>query len=129
MTKARLSVYLDPDMMAQLAELADRKRQPKSLIAEAAIMSFLTPDDADRREAVVTRRLDLLTRQEERLERDLSVVAETLALFIRFQTSISDEAKSQCSAVTAVVRAVTSCGREPSLDQDSDYRGCSRALS
>ena len=111
MTKARLSVYLDPDMMAQLAELADRKRQPKSLIAEAAIMSFLTPDDADRREAVVTRRLDLLTRQEERLERDLSVVAETLALFIRFQTSISDEAKSQCSAVTTVVRAVTSCGR------------------
>jgi len=83
MTKARLSVYLDPDMMAQLAELADRKRQPKSLIAEAAITSFLTPDDADRREAVVTRRLDLLTRQGERLERDLSVVAETLCTWRR----------------------------------------------
>jgi hypothetical protein len=89
MKKARLSVYLDPDMMAQLAELADRKRQPKSLIAEAAIMSFLTPDDADRREAVVTRRLDLLTRQGERLERDLSVVAETLALFIRFWLTVT----------------------------------------
>jgi hypothetical protein len=88
MTKARLSVYLDPDMMAQLAELADRKRQPKSLIAEAAIMSFLTPDDADRREAVVTRRLDLLTRQGERLERDVSIVAETLALFIRFWLTV-----------------------------------------
>jgi len=71
-----VTLYL---VMAQLAELADRKRQPKSLIAEAAIVSFLTPDDADRREAVVTRRLDLLTRQGERLERDLSVVAETLA--------------------------------------------------
>jgi len=89
MMKARLSVYLDPDMMAQLAELADRKRQPKSLIAEAAIMSFLTPDDSDRREAVVTRRLDLLTRQGERLERDLSVVAETLALFIRFWLTVT----------------------------------------
>src|SRR5215470_1021426 len=84
MTKARLSVYLNQHMMAQLAELADSKRQPKSLIAEAAIMSFLTPDDADRREAVLTRRLDLLTRQGERLERDVSIVAETLALFIRF---------------------------------------------
>jgi len=89
MTKARLSVYLDPDMLAQLAELADRKRRPKSLIAEAAIMSFLTPDDADRREAVLTRRLDLLTRQGERLERDLSIVAETLALFIRFWLTVT----------------------------------------
>jgi hypothetical protein len=88
-TKARLSVYLDPHMMVQLAELADRKRQPKSLIAEAAIMSFLTPDDADRREAVVTRRLDLLNRQGERLERDVSVLAETLALFIRFWLTVT----------------------------------------
>jgi hypothetical protein len=89
MRKARLSVYLDPDMMAQLTELADRKDQPKSLIAEAAILSFLTPDDSDRREAVVTRRLDLLNRQGERLERDLSIVAETLALFIRFWLTVT----------------------------------------
>jgi hypothetical protein len=89
MKKGRLSVYLDPDMMAQLTELADRKQQSKSLIAEAAITSFLTPDDADRREAAVTRRLDLLTRQGQRLERDLSIAAETLALFIRFWLTVT----------------------------------------
>jgi len=89
MKKVRLSVYLDPDMMAQLTALADRKQQPKSLIAEAAITSFLTPDDADRREALVTRRLDLLTRQGERLERDLWIAAETLALFIRFWLTVT----------------------------------------
>ena len=89
MTKARLSVYLDPDMMAQLTELAERKRQSKSLIAEAAITSFLTPDDADRREAAVTRRLDLLARQGERVERDLWNAAETLALFIRFWLTVT----------------------------------------
>ena len=89
MTKARLSVYLDPDMLIQLTELADRKQQSKSLIAEAAITSFLTPDDADRREAAVTRRLDLLARQGERLERDLSIAAETLALFIRFWLTVT----------------------------------------
>jgi Ribbon-helix-helix protein, copG family len=89
MKKARLSVYLDPDMMAQLTELADRKHQSKSLIAVAAITSFLTPDDADRREAVVTRRLDVLTRQGERLERDVSIAAETLALFIRFWLTVT----------------------------------------
>lgn len=89
MKKARLSVYLDPDTMVQLAELADRKQQSKSLIAEAAITSFLTPDDADRREAAVTRRLDLLTRQGERLERDLWIAAETLALFIRVWLAVT----------------------------------------
>ena len=89
MKKARLSVYLDPDMMAQLTELAERKRESKSLIAEAAITSFLTPDDADRREAAVTRRLDLLTRQGERVERDIWIAAETLALFIRFWLTVT----------------------------------------
>jgi len=82
--KLRLSVYLDPGLMAQLAQLADRKEQPKSLVAEAAIASFLTPDDSDRREAALSRRLDLLTRQVNRLERDLTISAEALALFIRF---------------------------------------------
>ena len=84
MKKARLSVYLDPKISAQLVELAGRRKQPKSLIAEAAILSFLTPDDADRREAAVVRRLDLLTQQVERLERNLSITTETIALFIRF---------------------------------------------
>jgi len=89
MKKARLSVYLDPDMMAQVTDLAERKRKSKSLIAEAAITSFLTPDDTDRREAAVTRRLDLMARQGERVERDLWIAAETLALFIRFWLTVT----------------------------------------
>jgi hypothetical protein len=89
MKKTRLSVYLDPEMMTQLSQLAGQKRQPKSLIAEAAITSFLTPDDADRREAAVARRLDRLTRQGERLERDLWIAAETIALFIRFWLTVT----------------------------------------
>ena len=89
MKKARLSVYLDPEALGQLVELADRKQQPKSFVAEAAILSFLTPDDADRREAAFTRRLDLLNRQVERLERDLTISVEALALFIRFWLTVT----------------------------------------
>lgn len=89
MRKARLSVYLDTEMMTQFCELADRQGQFKSVIAEAAISSFLTPDDADRREAAIARRLDRLTRQGERLERDLWIAAETLALFIRFWLTVT----------------------------------------
>ena len=44
--KHRLSVYIDPGLLAQLDEIAKRKNQPKSLVAEAAITSFLSPDES-----------------------------------------------------------------------------------
>lgn len=81
--KQRLSVYLDADMMARLERLADKERTAKSAVAEAAIMSFLTADDADRWEAAVTRRMDRLTRSVDRMERDLEFSVEALALYIR----------------------------------------------
>lgn len=42
--KQRLSAYLDPDLKRRLADFADRREQSASLIAEAAIASFLSPD-------------------------------------------------------------------------------------
>lgn len=81
--KQRLSVYLDADMMARLENLAAKERVAKSSIAEAAIISFLTADDADRWEAALTRRLDRLTRSVDRVERDLEFSVEALALYIR----------------------------------------------
>ena len=82
--KHRLSVYIDPGLLAQLDELAKRKNQPKSLVAEAAIASFLSPDESERREAALMRRLDRLTRQSERVHRDLTIAVEALALFIHY---------------------------------------------
>lgn len=82
--KERLSVYLDPQVMRSLREYADRRNKSKSLVAEAAIASFLSPDAAERDEATFARRLDRLSRQMERLERDVGISVETLALFIRF---------------------------------------------
>ncbi|PWB88866.1 CopG family transcriptional regulator [Methylocystis sp. MitZ-2018] len=81
--KHRLSVYLDAEMMARLEKLATKERAAKSAIAEAAIVSFLTSDDADRWEATVTCRLDRLTRSVDRMERDLEFSVEALALYIR----------------------------------------------
>lgn len=85
--KIRLSVYLDPDLMRSLADYADRRNQSRSLIAEAALASFLSPDAAERREAVVVQRLDGIDRRMQRLERDTGIGVETLALFIRFWLS------------------------------------------
>jgi predicted transcriptional regulator len=84
MKKAQLSIYLDPDIFASLEAYANRQGKPKSLVAEAAIASFLSPDDSDRREAAIAKRLDRIARVLERLERNDGVTLETMALFIRF---------------------------------------------
>ena len=81
--KERLSVYLDPPVMRSLIDYADRQGKSKSLIAEAAIASFLSPDGAERQEATFARRLDRLVRQMERLERDVGIAVESLASGLR----------------------------------------------
>lgn len=82
--KTQISVYLDPEVMTMLADYAARRDRSQSMVAEAAIASFLSPDDAERREAVVAKRLDQLDRRMARLERDLGISVETLAVFVRF---------------------------------------------
>ncbi|TAJ95653.1 MAG: ribbon-helix-helix protein, CopG family [Reyranella sp.] len=81
--KQRLSVYLDPDIMKALAVYAARRDQSRSLVAEAAIASFLSPDAAERQEAATTKRLDQLDRRMTRMERDLGISVEMLAVFVR----------------------------------------------
>ena len=75
---------LPPDVSRQLAEFALRKRVTQASIVEAAISSFLSPDGPERLEAAVSRRLDRLTKQNERLELHIEVTNEALALFVRF---------------------------------------------
>ena len=87
--KARMNVYFEPGLLQKVEDLAARKNLTKSLIIEAAVASFLSPDADDRREAAFTRRLDRLTRQVERLERDLTISAEALALFVRFWLTVT----------------------------------------
>ncbi|MEY9181197.1 putative transcriptional regulator [Bradyrhizobium sp. USDA 326] len=82
--KVQMSVYLDPDVMKALSAYAARREQSQSLIAEAAIASFLSPDSDERREAAIAKRLDQIDRRIARLERDVGIAVETIALFIRF---------------------------------------------
>ncbi|MCQ9156333.1 CopG family transcriptional regulator [Acidomonas methanolica] len=87
--KARLSVYLEPKLLDALTAHAARRDLSLSLVAEAAIASFLSPDADERREAAMSRRLDRLDRQVARMERDLGISLETLALFIRCWMTVS----------------------------------------
>ncbi len=82
--KQRLSVYVEPAILKTLAEYAARRGLSLSLVAEAAIASFLSPDAAERQEAATTKRLDQIDRRMNRIERDLGISIEMLAVFVRF---------------------------------------------
>ncbi|RWE04224.1 CopG family transcriptional regulator [Mesorhizobium sp.] len=82
--KVQFSVYLDAAIMKMLADFAARREQSQSMIAEAAIASFLSPDAEERREAAIAKRLDSVDRRLTRQERDIGIGIETLAVFVRF---------------------------------------------
>jgi predicted transcriptional regulator len=98
--KTRLSVYLDPAVMRSLADYAARRGQSRSLIAEAAIASFVSPDSDERREAATAKRLDGLGRHLQRLERDLGISVEMLAIFIRFWLASTPQLPDGAQAAT-----------------------------
>src|SRR5882672_11704474 len=75
---------LPPELAKQLADYAGRKRLHQAFVVETALASFLSPDNSERMEAALGRRLDRLTRQVERLERHVTISNEALALFVRF---------------------------------------------
>jgi predicted transcriptional regulator len=81
--KSRLSVYLEPARLRQLEAFAKAHGQSKSLVAEAAIAAFLEPPLQERHEAALMRRLDQQSRTADRLARDLTILIELTALFVR----------------------------------------------
>lgn len=89
MSRARLNVFLEREHAQRLEELSVMKGVSKSGIIAAALASFLSPEGGDRREAATARRLDRLTQQYGRLERDQTILIETLALFIRHNLAVT----------------------------------------
>jgi Ribbon-helix-helix domain len=87
--KTRFNCYFDPKLADRLSELALRQNVHRSQLVEAAVASFLSPDALDRREAAYVRRLDRISRQIERVERDLTIAIEAQALFVRFWLSVT----------------------------------------
>lgn len=89
MTQARLNLFIQHDHAKRLDELAAKKGVSKSSIVAAALASWLSPDAGDQREAATAKRLDRLSRQFERLERDQNILIETLALYVRYYLTVS----------------------------------------
>ncbi len=87
--RSRLNVFIEPSHAKRLEELAAMKGLSKSSIIAAALSSFLSPDAGDQREAAIAKRLDRLSHQFDRLERDQNILIETLALYVRYFLTVS----------------------------------------
>ncbi len=89
MSRARLNLFIEPEHAKRLDELAAMKGLSKSSIVAAALASFLSPDSGDQREAAIAKRLDRLSRQFDKLERDQNILIETMALYVRYFLTVS----------------------------------------
>ncbi len=90
MSHYRLNLFIQPEHAKRLDELAAKKGVSKSSIVAAALASWLSPRcRRPARSGHVAKRLDRLSRQAERMERDQNIAIETLALFIRYYLTVS----------------------------------------
>lgn len=89
MSRTRLNLFIQPEHAKRLNELAITKGVSKSSIIAAALASWLSPDSGEQREVAMAKRLDRLSRQFERLERDQNILIETVALYVRYYLTVS----------------------------------------
>lgn len=81
--KIQTKVFLSRDLSLALDEASRRMRRSKSEIIQVAVASYLSPDGDEAAEAAVVRRLDRIGRALERLERDVTISNEAVALFVK----------------------------------------------
>ncbi|WP_310531237.1 ribbon-helix-helix protein, CopG family [Novosphingobium sp.] len=82
--KSKHTFRLSREVAGQLAELAIRRRVSQAEVVEAALVSFLSPDDSERMEAALSRRIDRVFRRLELLDQNVELGNEALGLFVRF---------------------------------------------
>lgn len=87
--KRRHEFYLEDDVSEQLAALASKPGSSKTQIMSAALRAYIDRRGANELDERFKARLDRLSVQLGRVERDQQVIAETLALFVRYQLMVT----------------------------------------
>jgi predicted transcriptional regulator len=89
MKKSRHHFFLERDVVERLDELAAKPGVTKSSIVEAAVKAYLDRRGADELDDKFKARLDRLSLQLGRIERDIGIVMESLALFVRYELMVT----------------------------------------
>lgn len=85
--RRKVTVRLSEGVCGRLDVAADRPGVGKSMLVEAALEDFLTP--APSVEALLRERLDDMHTRFDRLEHDMRMIAETVALHARYQLAVT----------------------------------------
>jgi len=100
--KPRHHLYLDDELTAQLEALAAKPGSSKSAIVADALRQYLVRRGAHDIDEALKIRLDRQSRQMDRIERDGQVLLESLALFIRYQLTVTAPLPEPDKAARAV---------------------------
>lgn len=102
--KPRHHLYLDDDLTAQLEALAAKPGSSKSAIVADALRAWLARRGAREIDDALKIRLNRFSAQLNRIERDNQILLETLALFIRYQLTVTAPLPEPDQATRAVGR-------------------------
>lgn len=102
--KPRHHLYLDEELSARLDMLASRPGTSKSAIISDALRAYLNRHATREVDDLLKHRLDRISKQLGRIERDASVLLETLSLFIRYQLTVTAPLPEADKAAQAVGR-------------------------
>jgi predicted transcriptional regulator len=101
--KPRHHLYLDDELSEKLDALAAKPGSSKSAIVADALRAYLARRAFKELDDMLKVRLDRLTAQQGRIERDVQILLETLALFIRYEFTVTPQLPE---AEQAAARAV-----------------------
>lgn len=87
--KTRIQAAISPENLARLQAMAARPSLSESKVVDMALAAFFAGDTDDQRDAAITRRLDRMTRQFGRLERNDLILTETLSTFVRYFLTVT----------------------------------------
>src|SRR5882724_8808073 len=87
--KPRHHLYLDDALSEELDRLAEKPGSSKSGIVADALRAYLVRGGAKEADAVLKARLDRFARNVARIERNQEVLLETLALYVRWQLTVT----------------------------------------
>jgi len=87
--KRKISVRLSPQLFEQLQAASESQASTKTAVIEAALDRFLALEPQRNDDTKVLRQFELMGQKLERIERDLSLVNETVALHARYHLTMA----------------------------------------
>ena len=102
--KTRHHLYLDEELTARLDMLASTPGTSKSAIISDALREYLNRRATREVDDLLKHRLDRISNQLGRIERDATVLLETLSLFVRYQLTVTAPLPEADKAAQAIGR-------------------------